>query len=131
VLLLLGLVGYAIHQYVKITGREKHFGRNEMYDELKGMLENFANLDIEATNNFKATILLRDSLAEVVPMTLANRLVSGMTFAIDTRYSHKQIEELMVPYTKVVRNIITAYVHHGFGDDDLVTVCSAMSLTLE
>lgn len=102
-----------------------------MYDRLKNMLEEMSQLDIEGTSNFKATIILRDSLAEVVPKSLANQMVSRINFRLGSQYSDEQISELVEPFCEIVKNIIKAYAHHGFGEDDLVAVCSSMSLDLE
>lgn len=101
-----------------------------MMDEVIELLERLANLEPKETAAFKIRISLRNKLAAVHGLNLANEIVSVMDIDVSWDLTDEDIEKIVEPFSRATLNMISAMDDEGFSSAQIINMCRGLSLRM-
>ena len=103
-----------------------------MYHQLVEMLHQMAVQDVKTFPNYRAVIMLRNTIHEKgnVDFSTANKIAMGADIQLP-ELSDEEIQALIEPLATVADNMVNAFLSEGFAQEEITTgLAGQLSLTL-
>lgn len=95
-----------------------------MYDQLLEIAQSFENINVKATPNFRAFIMLRDELElNEMDKDFAADVAACCDISFG-EYTDEQLLAIIRPFAKMVDNVIEAFLEEGVSRDAVLTIVS-------
>jgi len=102
-----------------------------MFSQLVEMLNQFAEIEIETTTNFRGIVMLRD---ELVKAGFARNQADDISMLAEIRISGEltddELHQLIDPLVIVATNLATAFRNAGFSEQNISNIGKNLSIEM-